>query len=316
MYKKGLLVAAIFLLFGFIAYAAESKYNIKLNNIDSKPIPKINAPKVQNYIFGYKNYEEIIKTFKEYEQESPELLEVYSYGKSSKNKDLNVIKISNERNPGGKIVLVTAGIHGNEPLSTSVTMSYMCYLLSQYGKDIELTKLIDETTIYYVPVVSPDSYPYSRHVDSVDPNRNFPTLTHPNKESILIIKNLQNLFLEIKPNSVLSCHTYGRLFLIPWGDSKKDCPDQSAYLQITKEMGTLSNYKVIKTSELYNRPIFGTENDWYYRNGSFSIVMELGTHQKKPSIEDTKIEFDRTIKSFIYFIKESTKIKLQIKSSF
>ena len=76
-------------------------------------------------------------------------------------------------------MLVTAGIHGNEPLSTSVTMSYMCYLLSQYGKDIELTKLIDETTIYYVPVVSPDSYPYSRHVDSVDPNRNFPTLKHP-----------------------------------------------------------------------------------------------------------------------------------------
>ena len=115
------------------------------------------------------------------------------------------------------------------------------------------------------------------------------------------------MFLEIKPHSVLSCHTFGRLFLIPWGDSKKDCPDYSDYLSITKEMGILANYKVIKTSELYGHPIFGTENDWYYRNGSFSIVMELGTHQKKPSLKDTKIEFDRTIESFIYFIKNSPK---------
>jgi hypothetical protein len=304
MLKKGFLVILLLALIFSLHFK---------NNTEPKQKPDvkpINGPKIDQYISSHQTYEEIINNFKKYEEESPELIEVFQYGKSSKNKDLYCIKLSNERNPGKNKVLVTASIHGNEPLSTSVSLSYMLYFLSNYGKNHELTSLFDQTTVYYVPVVSPDSHPHSRHADGVDPNRNFPTLKNPDKESILVVENLKKLFSKIKPHSVLSCHTYGRMFLIPWGDNKKDCPNHKDYYDLATKMGGLANYKVLKISQLYGHPIFGTESDYYYRNGSFSIVMELGTHQKKPSFEDTEKEFNRTVQSFLLFVKESPKVQI------
>jgi hypothetical protein len=303
MLKKGFLVLLLFILIFSLSF--------KSTPATKQPVTKpISVPKIEQYISSYQTYEEIITCFKNYEKESPELIDVFQYGKSSKDKDLYCIKISNERKPGNNKVLVTASIHGNEPLSTSVSMSYILYFLSNYKKDKELTNLLDETTIYYVPVVSPDSYPHSRSVDNVDPNRNFPTIKDPNKESILVVENLKKLFSKIKPHSVLSCHTYGRMFLIPWGDNKKDCPNHKDYYDLATKMGNSADYRVLKISQLYGHPIFGTESDYYYRNGSFSIVIELGTHQKKPSFEDTKKEFERTIISFLMFVKESPKIRI------
>jgi len=297
MIKKGVL---IFLLFCVIFFGFPNKVS---DEVQSYPEPS----NIGQYVFEHQSYDQIIKTFKGWEESSPKLIDVYSYGKSSKGTDLYCIKISNEYKPGDNKVLVTASIHGNEPLSTSVSMAYIGKILSGYGHDESLTNLLNNNTIYYVPVVSPDSYPSNRNVDGVDPNRNFPTLKDPNKNSITIIKNLQDLFLQIKPNSVFSCHTYGRMYLIPWGDSVKDNPDQDSYNSVVNEMGKLSNYKVLKTSELYNKPIYGTEIDYYYRNGAFAIVAEFGTHQKKATLSDTQKEFERTFSSFIYFLNNSPK---------
>ena len=89
-------------------------------------------------------------------------------------------------------------------------------------------------------------------------------------------------------------------------------------------MSELTGYRMIKASSMYNHPIFGTELDWYYRNGAFSmtpngkrihrgafaIVMEFGTHQRIPSMEDIKTEFDRTFEAVLHFIKEAPLVEI------
>lgn len=284
--------------------------------LETKPEPRKelktpSTPDIQEYLFGHKSYEEIISTFKEWDAKAPELVEIGTYGKSTQNKDLYYLKISNEYKPSDKTVLITACIHGNEPWSTSTVMAYAGKLLSSYNKDPELTKLINERTIYIVPVVSPDSYPSSRSVDGVDPNRNFPTLKNPTKESVAPVKCLQDLFLKIKPNSVLAGHTYGRIFLIPWGDSNENNPNLQDYKRIASKMCELSGYRYQRACEMYSRPIFGTEIDWYHRNGAFAMVMEFGSHQRKPTLEETKKEFNKTFESVVCFIKESTEIDIK-----
>lgn len=305
MNKKILILIIISFLFLTI-----SNLIIDLNNKkdDKQEYKQPNSLEIEECIQPYQSYEEIINVFKKWEDESSNLIDVKTYGESSKGKPQYYIKISNEISPGGRVVLVTAGIHGNEPLSTSVVVSYAAKILSLYGKDKEITELVNSTNLYFVPVVSPDSYPNNRSVDGVDPNRDFPTLKNPNKESVLPVKNLQNLFLQIKPNSVLSGHTYGRVYLIPWGDSIKDNPNHEDYKRIVGEMSELANYGNKKASQLYSSPIFGTEIDWYHRNGAFAIVSEFGTHQRKPSFKDTKEEFERTFSAFLFFLKESTKV--------
>lgn len=300
MYKKGFLSI---LLFSLILCLTSNNLKKEVKPEEPKE-PK--ATNINDYIFGHKDYNQTIDVFKEWEKESPDLIDIFSYGKSTNGKDLYCIKISNEYTPGNKVILITACIHGNEPLSTSTTLSYIGHLLSMYKKDSRITDIVNNNQIYYVPVVSPDTYPNQRHVDGVDPNRDFPTLKNPNKVSVVPIERLKELFMKIKPDSVISGHTYGRVFLSPWGDSTENCPNHDKYKELLSKMSELSKYKNIKASQLYGKPIYGTEIDWYQRNGAFAIVMEFGTHQKKPSLEDTKDEHNRTLESILLFLEKST----------
>lgn len=281
---------------------------LKQNKPGVTPTPEIKSPSspdINEYLFGYKTYAELESILLDWESKAEDLVDVGNYGQAISGKKHLFIKISNEYNPSNKVVLITASIHGNEPWSTSTVMAYAGKLLSSYGKDEAITELVDSRTIYIVPVVSPDTYPNKRLINGVDPNRDFPTLKSPDKTSVEPVQALREFFLEIKPDSVLSGHTFGRIFLIPWGDSTNNCPDIDVYKRIASKMCDLCQYKYQNACEMYNRPIYGTEIDWYYRNGAFAIVMEFGTHQRKPSLEDTTSEFNRTFEAFVYFVQES-----------
>lgn len=282
---------------------------ISHDEIKEKEVPKPKSIKLEKVFFGHQEYEEIISTFKKWDKISPDLIEVGTYGKTTNNKETYFLKISNEYSPGRDVVLITSCIHGNEPLSTSTLMCFMANLIEQYGKEQEITDLINARTIYFVPVISPDTYPYKRHVDGVDPNRNF-----SNNLSVPPVQNLKEFSLKIKPSSVLSGHTYGRIFLIPWGDNKETNPNHQEYKRIATQMCEYSKYNFQRTCEMYNKPIFGTEIDWYHRHGAFSMVIEFGEHQNKATLEESKKEFEMTFKSILFFIKESTKVKIQNKN--
>lgn len=278
-----------------------------------QPRPEIKTPASPvdfEFIHAFQSYEEIVGTIKDWESKASDLVDVGVYGQTTAGKDTYFIKISNEYNPSDEVVLITAAIHGNEPWSTSTVLAYAGKLIQSYGKDKDLTDVVNSRTIYIIPVVSPDTYPNSRHVDGVDPNRDFPTLKDPEKSSVRPVANLRDFFLKIKPDSVLSGHTFGRLYLIPWGDNRSQNPFAEDYERIASEMCKLSDYKHKRACEMYNQPIFGTEIDWYHRNGAFAMVMEFGTHQRKPSLKDTESEFERTFAAVVYFIKESTKVKV------
>jgi len=271
-------------------------------------IERPKTPLIGDYTLAYKNYDDIVSMIKGWEHEAPLLVETGTYGKTSGGNDCFYFRLSEETsNPSSK-VLVTACIHGNEPWSTSTMMSYAGWLLSEYGKNSRITKILQETEVYFVPVVSPDSYPFSRKVEGVDPNRDFPTPKDPERISVTPVQNLRVLFMDIKPNAVLSGHTYGRIFLVPWGDTKEVNPNKEDYERVASEMARSSGYKWMKISQLYGHIISGTEADWYHRNGAFAMVMEFGSHQRKPSESETESEFERTKEAFLFFLEESTKV--------
>jgi len=317
MLQKGLCILSCVLITFFCIEVINSKKDTKQNNIKNivEKEKEIKTPKGlenEEYLFSHKTYDEIIEILKVWESKSPNLIDIGTYGKTSKGLDTYYLKVTNEfDNKDKDVVLLTACIHGNEPWSTSTMLGYMGHLLSKYGEDEKITKILDEKIIYFIPVVSPDSYGKSRRVDGVDPNRDFPTKDNPDKKSVPPVNNLRNFFLEIKPNSVLSGHTYGRVYLVPWGDSTKNNPNIDDYKKIASEMGELSNYRHQRACELYNRPIYGVEADWYHRNGAFAMVMEFGTHQRHPSLNDTKQEFQRTLDAVLYFIEESVKVEIK-----
>jgi hypothetical protein len=285
-----------------------------------EPIPIKPEPiKPINYIISnpnpsYLDNEATVNQLVEWHQEAPKLTEIGTYGKTSIGKDIYYIRVTNPETENKKVVLITACIHGNEPLSSSTIMSYIGTMLDKYGDDSEITELIDTRDIYFVPIVSPDSYPNKRHVDGVDPNRDFPTMRIPEKTSVPPVMALREFFLKIKPDAVISGHTSGRVYLTPWGDRNQVCPNESDYKRIIGEMSGMSGYDVMRACQIYNSPIYGGEVDWYYRHSSFSIVCEFGTHQNIPTTKDTREEFDLTFKAFLHFCKEAPLVKVLSKS--
>lgn len=259
---------------------------------------------------NYLNYPQIIEQLLLWNKEASSITEVGYYGKTKKNKDIVYIKISNQSKKNNPVVLITGSIHGNEPWSTGCVMAYAGNLLNKYGKEKEITDLIDSRDIYIIPVVSPDSYPTNRNIDGVDPNRDFPSKISPNHKSTKTIDSLRNFFIQIKPNAAISTHTSGRFILFPYGDTRKICPNNEDYKLIVNKMALLCDYKSVKASEFYRYPIIGTELDWYYANKAFSIVFEIGDHQRIPTHEEIIDEFDRTWEGIKLFIEKAPLVEI------
>lgn len=306
--------------------------NLKEQPIVQQPIqmapvqpeaPKKLETNITTQVPSYLSYENTVAQLQEWQKEAPELTTIGTIGKSSHNIPIYFIRINNPYVKHVKPkVLVTGCIHGNEPHASSTVMGFIGSLLGGYGKDQKITELINNRDIYFVPVLSPDSYPNSRHVDGVDPNRDFTNIKSAP------VKAIQEFFLQHKFDAALSGHTWGRVFLFPPGDSMKDTPDHSKFLKVVGKMSDSSGYRNMRACDLYRSggglnnppirygyddwegscysiPIHGSELDWYYKNGAFALVMEFGTHQRIPTKAEIDDEFKRTWPAFLVFCEEA-----------
>jgi hypothetical protein len=163
---------------------------------------------------GYLNYNGVIAQIKKWNQEAPEITEVGTYGKTTRGNEIYYIRTGK----GGVKVLITACIHGNEKIANATMMGILGKYLHDYGRDPIVTRLIQEREVYWVPVVSPDSFIADvRHVDGVDPNRNFPFPGHMDVKSVAPIQALRDFFQQKQFKAAVSTHAYGRIYIHPWG---------------------------------------------------------------------------------------------------
>jgi hypothetical protein len=269
--------------------------------VDDRPVI---APHISVPMPAYLDYAGIGLQCSQWQDEAPELVVLGTYGKSKRGADLRFVRLHNKRLPVQHKIMVTACIHGNEPLSTGTVMAFAGRLLSGYGTDAK--DVLDSAEIVVIPVVSPDSYPSSRQVDGVDPNRNFDSET-PSPT----IAALKAIFESERFCAAASGHTHGRVFLTPWGEKNDPCPNEADYQRVVGKMRELSGYRQIRACEMYGKPIQGSEVDWYYKHGAFAIVIEFGTHQQIPSKADIADEFNRTWPAFLHFLNEAPKVKVK-----
>lgn len=273
---------------------------------------KPRQPAITNARPSYLPYPQIVEQLKEWNKGAPDFTEIGTYGKSSRGQDLYFLRVTNRLSTvPKKKVMITACIHGNEPLATSTTMWFIGVMLSTYGSDKDITDLLNTRDVYFVPVVSPDSYPQSRHVDGVDPNRDFPGPYDWNHRSVPPIKAVGDFMALHRFNAAISGHTFGRVILMPYGDKMAASPNDADYQRVIGKMGQMAGYRIDYAHNMYKMPIRGSDIDFYFRNGAFSVVVEYGDHQRIPSQQDIQTEFDKTYRAVMYFIREAPLVNVQ-----
>lgn len=88
---------------------------------------------------------------------------------TSENRALQWVKITKDvAIPNSKPqILYDAVHHAREPISLSQTIFYMWYLLENYETNEEVRNIVDNTEMYFIPVINPDGYVYN---ETTNPN--------------------------------------------------------------------------------------------------------------------------------------------------
>jgi len=197
-------------------------------------------------------------------------------------------------------VLYTALTHAREPASMQQMIYQMWHLLENYGADPEITYLVDNLEMYFIPCVNPDGYIYNQQTNpngggmhrknmrvnadnsrGVDLNRNFGYMwgfdnsgSSPTPSSNIYRgtgpfsepeTQLLKQFAETYNFSLaLNNHTYSDLLIYPWGYQNQLTPDADVFIAFAQLLTRENNYTYGTCFETLNYLANGVSDDWFY----------------------------------------------------
>jgi carboxypeptidase T len=300
--------------------AAEMGVSIVRNPADEFPVP-------QNWelgtMGGFYTYQQVLDKLDFMAATWPHLITVRQpinpLTPSNQGNPIWWLKISdnpNEEEDEPK-VLYTGLIHAREGIGVQQMIYYMLWLLENYETNETAKLIVDNTQMYFVPVVNPDGYLYNQQISpsgggmwrknrrmnfggtyGVDINRNFGykwglnntgSSNNPSDEtyrgtSAFSEPETDNLrqFCEMHDFKIaLNYHSYSNLLLYPWGWTDDPCPDDAIFSAHAALMTRDSKYVYgAGSSTIY--PTNGGSDDYMYgdtenKNAIFSYTPEVGS---------------------------------------
>ena len=261
---------------------------------------------------GYLKYNEMLAELDAMAAQYPNLITIkspISTFLTVGNRPIYHVRISDNPNTneaGEPKVLYTAIHHAREPMSLMETVFYMWYLLENYGTNDEITYLVNNTQMYFVPCINPDGYVYNETTNpngggmwrknrrnngngtfGVDLNRNYSygwgttgTSTTPSNDtycgpSAFSEPETQAMRWLVQNNNfemAFNAHTYAEELLFPIGTTDAEFAPHHDYFQdYTNHMTELNGYFAQKSSGLY--PASGDSDDYMYK-------VDVGVNQK------------------------------------
>jgi hypothetical protein len=266
----------------------------------------------------YTSYSEMVDSLTDLHNHHPDItteLVVLGYGHDGN--EVYAMKISDNPNlqEDEPEALFEGMQHAREPIAMENLLYFMAYLCNNYGEDPEVTELVDERQLWFIPCVNPDGYLYNEQTNpngggmwrknrrnngggsyGVDTNRNwgykwgydnYGSSPNPSSETYRgpyafsepETQACSTFAMQHNFITVMDDHTYGYEFLSPWCYDDFFTLDQDMFVGIGEEAVELlqpANYaRGTSWQVLYNSN--GNCKDWYYgRAGAFTFTPEIG----------------------------------------
>jgi len=213
---------------------------------------------------------------------------------------------------GEPIVFYDALHHAREPMSAESLLLFVDWLCTNYAADPVAKRILDTRQLHVAPCANPDGYEYNRATNpngggmwrknrrnnndgtfGVDLNRNYGWEWGPQWPGSSGATNndlyrgpapfsepetvaLRNFQLAHRPACYVSVHTYGNLWIIPWGYDLVFAPDD-AELQWYAEQFSAQNGYEHGTCPQILYIANGISWDWAYgQNGTYGFCPEVG----------------------------------------
>jgi hypothetical protein len=107
----------------------------------------------------YYTYEQVVEALQALHKAYPELTTLEVVGRSEENRAIYALTVNNPKTgnhldkPG---VYVDGNIHGNEIQASEVCLYFLNQILTKYGKNEKITRMVDKNAYYIIPVVNVD----------------------------------------------------------------------------------------------------------------------------------------------------------------
>ncbi|KAB2908152.1 MAG: immune inhibitor A [Ignavibacteriales bacterium] len=207
-------------------------------------------------------------------------------------------------------------IHAREPISMMTVIYYMYYLCENYGTNPEVTYLVNNREIFFIPVVNPDGYEYNRSTNpggggmwrknrrnsggsfGVDLNRNYgymwgydnsgsspnpadETYRGPSAFSEPEIAGIRDFVNARNIKTYINFHCYQNAMLYPWGYINAPTPDNDIYLDFCQYMAQYNGYEYGNGGTILGYNTNGGARDWFYgeqttKQKAFGYTFEIG----------------------------------------
>lgn len=136
------------------------------------------APKDGATYENYHTYETLTSELQSLAQKYPKLVTLHSAGKSVEGRDLWYLRISDSDNTDAHKpkLLYVSSMHGDEVTGKELMIYLVREMLSSYGKDARLTRLVRNADIFIMPSMNPDGTLKQQRFNGndADLNRDFP----------------------------------------------------------------------------------------------------------------------------------------------
>ena len=281
----------------------------------------------------YQTPEKVEATLKQMAAAHPTLAQVISIGKSLQGRDIWAIRLTRNvsvDDPAKPHVFFNAMHHAREVMTTEVALDIIETLLTQYGKDPQVTRWMDSYVIDVVPMFNVDGNHLVWSKESmwrknarggygVDINRNYPFAWNSCRGSSGY-RNAQdfrgdsaasepetqvmmNYVKQIQPVFSISYHSYSEIVIYPYGCQGQRTETREVIEKIGKELAGLlkrddgKGYYTAGTAPELLYSVDGGDIDWLYAvGGVIPYVIEVNANSQgfQPSFEKWR---DLTVKN-------------------
>ncbi|HJW87011.1 MAG TPA: M14 family metallopeptidase [Candidatus Brocadiaceae bacterium] len=222
-------------------------------------------------------------------------------------------------------VLIVGCHHARELITVEIPLAIIRTLTENYAVDSRTKFLVNHREIWIVPMLNPDGHVYVEETDSwwrknrntngygnashqgVDLNRNYSfqwgydnigSSPHPQSETYRGTtpfsepesQALKNLVEKHHFIISLSYHSYGNLFLFPWGYITADTEDHATFKKLGKMYTRQNAYTYGNSKDGIIYKTNGEMNDWMYgeqksKDKAFGVTIEVGNTFQPPESE-------------------------------
>ena len=280
----------------------------------------------------YPDYDSYLLMMYAFQEQHPELCQVFSIGQSLEGREILMARISgniNQQSDKAK-VLYTSSMHGNELAGFNLSLRFIDHLLTNYNSEAEITQLVDELDIWINPLANPDgAYAGGNssvfgarrgNANGVDLNRNFPDPEdgiHPDgrdwqKETELFMKLAKENRFVLSANF----HAGAELINYPWDTWQELHVDDEWWYFVGREWAdTVHQYAPPEYLDEFNNgvtngyawySISGGRQDYMnYFHQCMEFTMELTNATLLPP-EMLDAHWEYNYRSMINYLKQAT----------